>query len=233
MEETTRKVTEQEVKKLYRFTRQHFVEHFDIQTELVDHLASSIESMWEENQNIKFEDALSITFKKFGIFGFSDIVEKKANALSKRYTKKILTRTLELLKWPKIISSLALAIVLYYIVVLFDYSKFSLAAIFIIGAIIGYFKLYSFQKKWKVKTKGVKLLSIESSIRSPGMVIYLVYFLMIQPLIIGREHYFGPNSWVLMAYVFGLSLFTLVTFESIYSLKEDIEKSYSKYLMIY
>ena len=28
---------------LYAFTRKHFVEHFDLQTELVDHLANGIE----------------------------------------------------------------------------------------------------------------------------------------------------------------------------------------------
>ncbi|MDC1464178.1 hypothetical protein N8387_00675 [Polaribacter sp.] len=33
------KLTETHIQELYKFTRKHFVEHYDVQTELVDHLA--------------------------------------------------------------------------------------------------------------------------------------------------------------------------------------------------
>ena len=37
------KLTEEQIQQLYKFTRQHYVEHYDVQTELVDHLANDIE----------------------------------------------------------------------------------------------------------------------------------------------------------------------------------------------
>jgi hypothetical protein len=52
------------------------VEWYDLQTELVDHLANAIEQQWQENPKILFEDALQMEFKKFGVFGFMDVVEK-------------------------------------------------------------------------------------------------------------------------------------------------------------
>ena len=66
------KINIEQTNRLYEFTRQHYVEYYDLQTELVDHLANSIETQWQENPKIDFEDALKVEFKKFGVFGFSD-----------------------------------------------------------------------------------------------------------------------------------------------------------------
>lgn len=79
------KLTSEQIERLYLFTRQHFVEWYDLQTELVDHLANSIENQWQENPKISFENALQIEFKKFGVFGFMDVVEKRQAALNKKY----------------------------------------------------------------------------------------------------------------------------------------------------
>ena len=38
------KVNQKQIDELYLFTRQHFVEYYDLQTELVDHLANAIET---------------------------------------------------------------------------------------------------------------------------------------------------------------------------------------------
>lgn len=37
------KLSAQQIDQLYAFTRQHFVEWYDLQSELVDHLANAIE----------------------------------------------------------------------------------------------------------------------------------------------------------------------------------------------
>ena len=51
------KLTEPQIQELYAFTRQHFVEHYDLQTELVDHLANDIEQQWQVQPKLTFEDA--------------------------------------------------------------------------------------------------------------------------------------------------------------------------------
>ena len=77
------KLTPEQIQQLYKFTREHFVEHYDVQTELVDHLANDIEQIWETQPNLSFEDARTISFKKFGVFGFMDVVGERAKALNK------------------------------------------------------------------------------------------------------------------------------------------------------
>ena len=71
------KLSQEQINRLYEFTRQHYVEYYDLQMELVDHLANSIEEQWKENPKLSFETALNIEFKKFGIFG-SDKMSKEA-----------------------------------------------------------------------------------------------------------------------------------------------------------
>ncbi|WP_052823372.1 hypothetical protein [Neotamlana sedimentorum] len=100
------KITEQQIQELYKFTAQHYVEFYDVQTELVDHLANGIEALWQEKPELKFEEALHIEFKKFGVFGFSDVVEQKYNALSKHYRKQVYKYTKQYFKLPKIILTL-------------------------------------------------------------------------------------------------------------------------------
>ena len=61
--------------------------HYDLQTELVDHLANDIEAVWEENSNLSFNKARDLSFKKFGVFGFMDVVSERQKIMNKRYMK--------------------------------------------------------------------------------------------------------------------------------------------------
>jgi len=81
------KITNNQIEDLYQFTRKHFVYHYDVQTELVDHLANDIEEIWLENPQLTFEQARDQSFKKFGIFGFMDVIEAKQKQMNKRYQK--------------------------------------------------------------------------------------------------------------------------------------------------
>ena len=77
------KLTKSQIKQLYSFTKEHYVEWYDVQTELVDHLANGIEEQLEQNTNLTFKSALNSEFKKFGVMGFSEVVKQKTNALNK------------------------------------------------------------------------------------------------------------------------------------------------------
>jgi hypothetical protein len=79
------KLTQEQIDQLYIFTRQHYVEYFDVQSELVDHLANAIETEWQENPKLSFDEALNKEFKKFGVFGFEDVVEQKQKQLTRKY----------------------------------------------------------------------------------------------------------------------------------------------------
>lgn len=107
------KLTESQIQDLYAFTRQHFVEHYDLQTELVDHLANDIEVMWQKQPKLSFEDAKNKAFKKFGIFGFMEPIEQKAKAMNKRYRRYLWTELKTWFELPQLITTLALFLMFY------------------------------------------------------------------------------------------------------------------------
>lgn len=84
------KLTESQIESLYQFTRQHYVEYYDVQVELVDHLANDIEQIWEQQPGLSFNDARDKSFKKFGVFGFMNVVESKEAQMTKKYFKLVL-----------------------------------------------------------------------------------------------------------------------------------------------
>jgi len=149
------KLTTEQIEKLYVFTRQHYVEYYDLQTELVDHLANAIETQWEENPKRAFDEALQLEFKKFGVFGFMDVVNKRKGALHSKYNKMVLKELRSFFSLPKIISTISSIGILYYLLKLFQ-EGFEimqwLIGFLIVSFIIGLAFLSRKQKKETTKT---------------------------------------------------------------------------------
>jgi hypothetical protein len=109
------KLTPEQIERLYQFTRQHYVEYYDLQTELVDHLANAIEAQWQENPKLTFEEILQKEFKKFGVFGFMDVVEKRQAALNRKYNGIIWNHFKAFFTIPKIILTTTLVGLIYFL----------------------------------------------------------------------------------------------------------------------
>ena len=139
------KVTAQQIEQLYIFTRRHFVEYYDLQTELVDHLANAIETRWHYYPQLTFDDALKLEFKKFGIYGFSDVVEQRQAALAKRYRILIWGYFKDFFKLPQVLLTLTGFLATYKILeyekLLFLLAAFALVIVIIVKT-IGYKKQY-------------------------------------------------------------------------------------------
>ena len=100
------KLNQAQIQELYAFTRRHFVEHYDLQTELVDHLANGIEEQVAQNPKLTFKQALSIEFRKFGMHGFKDVIAKRKRAMSLKYWKIIFRFFKDYFIFPKIVATL-------------------------------------------------------------------------------------------------------------------------------
>lgn len=127
------KLTKPQIEDLYAFTRKHFVEYYDLQTELVDHLANDIENMWQQNPKLPFDEARDKAFKKFGIFGFMEPIEQKAKAMNKKYLKYFWN---ELKQWfgiPKIVMTIGLFLIFYMLFSTSYIAYFSILFYLIIG----------------------------------------------------------------------------------------------------
>jgi len=118
------KLTQDQIQQLYKFTRAHYVEHYDLQTELVDHLAHGIEQLQNKNPSLSFQEALNQEFKKFGVFGFHDVIKERKNAVGKKYRALLWRFFKEWFQFPKIIKTISATFMIYVALILLNNSEF-------------------------------------------------------------------------------------------------------------
>ncbi len=146
------RLTENQIEALYKFTRQHYVYHYDVQTELVDHLANDIESIWKETPKVSFEEARDTSFKKFGVFGFMDVIEAKQKQMNKRYWKIILRFAKEWFTLPKILITLGLFFAIFVLLQI-PYFQYVILGILVFLAVFEMIAVYKIRKKQKNKER--------------------------------------------------------------------------------
>lgn len=158
-----RTITTEETEKLFTFCRQHYVYHYDLQVELVDHLGSSIEQQWKDNPEISFNTALLNTFKKFGISGFSKIKVQKQKELARKYNRLLWKYFLEFYRWPKMLMTLAGTMVLFTLLRMVNNMVWVFVPYFAILVLAGlYYYFFEAPKQLKIKkVTGKKFMLLE------------------------------------------------------------------------
>ncbi|HYQ56094.1 MAG TPA: hypothetical protein VEP89_02020 [Draconibacterium sp.] len=104
-----RQMTQQETDHLFKVCENHDVLQYDLQIELVDHLASLIEQHWTEKPEDPFKYALYKALQKFGPSGFQQIEEQKQRELTRKYHRVLWNHLVDFYRWPKMLLTLALS----------------------------------------------------------------------------------------------------------------------------
>jgi hypothetical protein len=154
------RLTQTHIDQLFKFTRKHYVYHYDVQSELVDHLANDIEDIWLAQPKLSFEDARDTSFKKFGIFGFMDVIEAKQKQMNKRYSKILWRFFKEWFTIPKVVITAGIFIAIF-LVLRIQFSEYVLMGVFlglIIYDMVSLFKKRKRQKKKEKKNEKIFLL---------------------------------------------------------------------------
>jgi len=230
------KLTQTQIEKLYQFTRQHYVEWYDLQTELVDHLANAIEEQWQQNPKLSFEDALQIEFKKFGVFGFMDVVEKRQAALGKQYNKLVWNHFKDFFSIPKIIGTASAFLFLVVLMLKYQFAHIIIITLFILSAIIFFMGMIKLSRKNKKQTKisGKKWLykDIIYGFGTFGGLSYLPIQIALQ--LYDKLSYFNLVSSILIsATVISVLLFNYVILFIIPSKAEHyLKKTYPEYELV-
>lgn len=183
-------LTNQQIQELYFFTQKHYVEHFDVQSELVDHLANDIEKIWSKQPELPFEVAKNISFKKFGVYGFMDVVEEKQKQLSKKYFSIILQYIKEWFTLPKMIFSLMI-FYSFFAIQMFPQAYTIYTSIYLLIAIIEIRYIYLFKKRIQKKAMltGKKWM-LEDTLLTQGIGNVAFLFFSILNFVIPLDHNF-------------------------------------------
>lgn len=154
-------LSETQIEHLHEFCDKHYVPYYDLQVELVDHLASAIERRLENEPHITFEQALNDTYKEFGISGFSGVCMAREKELIRKYRRMLWSYVVQFFKLPKIILTIALSALLF---LLFrSTEKDYIVIVFYLLSIVAFMILYFvhiYPMHLKIKPKENKKLLI-------------------------------------------------------------------------
>ena len=78
-----KQLTEAQMESLHMFCAKHYVPYYDVQIELVDHMASAIENRWITEPNVSFEQALDDVYVRLVWAVSTRCVLKKKKSLEK------------------------------------------------------------------------------------------------------------------------------------------------------
>lgn len=229
------KLTPEQIERLYQFTRQHYVEWYDLQTELVDHLANAIEQQWQENPKLDFEEVLQIEFKKFGVFGFMDVVEKRQTALGKKYNKLVWKHFKEFFTIPKVILTVCLTTFVFYFFKWFYFSELFSISMMLLFVIIFPFLIVEQRKIKKRKKETGKVWLFEQIIFSYGSFAGLLSLPINLAINFNRSGKM-PNDYVLIGFSFTIVALYLIAYIIIKIIPSKAEKylkeTYPEYKLV-
>lgn len=147
-------LTDEQIDTLFKFVKSKYVDFYDVQVELVDHLASEVETRMTETPGVPFEAALQQVYSGFGIFGFSDLVEEKQNAVNTQSRHLWWESVKSLFRLPMLIGSIIGGMVIFIGFEFFNPRTFiqtnAALSFFAVLGVITYFFKNSPSKKYKL-----------------------------------------------------------------------------------
>jgi len=234
---TNRKLSQEEIDGLFLFCERHYVKYYDLQLELVDHLAESIELQFRNDNSIIFDNALKNIFKDFGIFGFSKIKTARERALQKGYEDLFWQLTLDYLKMPKVIlTGAAVSVLFSFISFAHNPGNFIFSYFLAILFLLIYYHYRLFPTKYRIKTVGGKSFMAISYLESrqllaatamqcPFIVFQLIHMQYIQLL-----NYF----WFALPVSLAIIMFTITLYLSLFvipsKIREHLKEQFPQYI---
>jgi hypothetical protein len=211
--------TQEQISTLFAFCEKHLVHHYDVQVELVDHLANAIEDRMQADKDLSFEAALIEVYAGFGVMGFSQMVKNRVLTLERQYSKQRLRLILAYFTWPKIgLTALVLALLFvtasYFSDVTRYYITVSIQSAAFIYELVAFLFLYRLRKK-----QLRKLTMTDTAMELPVIALPFIYYgtfwsrlFFQETTVLGQLQYVLMNGWAM--------LYVLVTFAYLHVAKK-------------
>jgi len=207
-------LTNEQIEQLFDFCRRHSVTYYDVQVELVDHLANAIEDKMAAQPTLGFEAALQQVYKSFGRTGFAPVVREKQKA-AHSYNRKLMWRLFkQQLGWPKIFLAATIFTIMY---VLMQWeNKMPVRLVVILGVvtmtIIMMVTVYRL-RNWQKRT-GKKFLLVNMA--GMGNLVFLPINCLniINPFISGKSNFLNHSMFGNTMLCIGFTLYFLLAIVS-------------------
>ena len=157
------KLTTEQIEYVFNYVKSFDIKWYELQVELTDHMVNSMEEIWEKDPELTFHQVKQYAENSFGRNGFKAIEDDRIQILRKEFRKAQLNIITKYLRFPKIIASIFLALLIFKGSFYFDEpvkfvkNSFGLLAVLFIPA------FYSYYANRKIKGKRFLELNISHS----------------------------------------------------------------------
>jgi len=225
-----RKLTEEQINDLFEFCRNRKIKEYEIQIELVDHLATSIESQWEQHDDLSFSDALLKTQNDFGAKGFKTIVNAKRRMVRRKYNLLFIKYLLSFFKLPRIILTFSLTAILFLIIQRFNSSNFIEGWLQFLVFLTIIFTFFYFPKKLPKIKEGISFILINYFLQLRVSAIIVVQYFMISRHYLEQYESVWFDLLFSFLFVFGLIIEYALLFYMPKLLKEDFTREFPQFI---
>ncbi|CAM4154522.1 TIGR04222 domain-containing protein [Zobellia roscoffensis] len=233
------RLTKDQIQELYSFVRKHYVEHYDLQMELVDHLANGIEEQWHHHPERTFNEARFMEFKNFGVTGFEEVINEKRRSVRKKYRSIVWGFYKDFFRLPKVILVLGLVLLIATVLILvpFEFRYNTIIGIFYCIVLILFYLVFKIRKDNELETVQYgKKWMLKDQIYTYGELINIVNLL---PVTLNMKYLRNnipmDNVWVLVSFSIGITCTIILSYVLFFVIPskadELLAKTYPEYKM--
>jgi len=164
------KLAPEQIEYVSNYIQSFDIKFYELQVELTDHFVLIMEEIWSEDPELTFHQVKYRAEQRFGRGYFKEIEVKRAKVLRKEYKRIQLKMVAEYLKFPKIIMSILLVIVVYRISFYFENLQKYVAVLFGFLFVFSLPMLYLWVKYRIID--GKRFLAIDYSSAYLGLMIF-------------------------------------------------------------
>lgn len=143
-------LTAEQIQYTHDFVKRKYVDYYDVQIELVDHIATSIEEKIEANPKLDFYTALQQVSDSFGMFGFMKFVEEKEKQVQRRFRKMYQREVRQFFTIPKVLFTIAVVFVVYQFNSVVSYEVGRNVTLVLLFSLVGFQLVYYYYQKRKL-----------------------------------------------------------------------------------
>lgn len=200
----------EQIEHLFLFVEKKMVRYYDLQVELVDHLANMIEEIVEKDPNLSFEVALKKAYTSFGLFGFAHIVQEKQSALEVKYKRMWWQELKNQFRWPELILSITIIVTSWFLVK--NVQLEILWTVFVVTWVTSWVLHLSLIRQ--PKKKGKRLLMLQCYPATHSLFHYFLQFL-------GWSFVFSKNAHLATMVFVSAAIIEIATFRLFIKIRND------------
>lgn len=231
-----RRLSQEQIRKLYALCEKNSIYDVDLQDEIVDHIATGIEDLWRENQDLTFGWALNHLLKPEKTNAFRDLKKAMVKSTRRGLRDEFGRVMVDYFSSSKVASFVVLCCVIFTALVLVDKNAWIIVLFSIAIAVISLWYNFSyFPRKFSVQlrqNKTLRKLSLLNQVRkSADRYLTQPLFFLILSSVLNQTNFIGVELLISIVMSLLVAMYYNYFFVLPHLLRKSITKNYPELIV--